>query len=102
MSSFTLTKQSNDTFLVTGDLTFFSIDKKMTGSFEFLNSAAKLQVDLAGVVLADSAGLALIIEWIKYSKLYNTQLKFNNMPQQILTIALLSDFNLEHYIENNN
>lgn len=94
MPTFNVIKQSNNYYHVEGDLTFFSLDKNNIKSFGFLNSSKKLCMDLAKVSAADSAGLALMIEWIKQSKLCGTKLSFKNIPQQLLTLAKLSNIDI--------
>lgn len=98
MSAFSLIKQSDDCYFVEGELTFFTLNKKTIKSFDFLNATKKICIDLEKVTVADSAGLALMIEWIKHSKLYNTKLTFKNIPQQLLTLAKLSDLDLQEFL----
>lgn len=71
-------------------MTFYAIDKKVSGAFEFLTGPKVVTVDLAGVKNADSAGLALIFEWIKYARSKRVQLRIKNIPTQILNLATLS------------
>ncbi|NOQ77720.1 MAG: STAS domain-containing protein [Methylococcaceae bacterium] len=98
MSTFTLSKQLDNHYFIDGDLTFLSINKKTMPSFDFLKQTNEIQIDLKKVVSADSAGLALLLEWIKHSKLYNTKLVFKNIPHQLLTLAALSGLDLNEYL----
>lgn len=100
MSYFSLNKQSDTRYFIEGQITFASLNKATIPSFEFLKSAKKIDLDLEKVTAADSAGLALILELIKYSKLYNTKLNFKNTPQQLLTLAALSELDLNDYLAN--
>lgn len=97
MTAFTLVEQSNDYYFAKGDLTFFTLNKKTITSFDFLNTEKKICIDLKEVNTADSAGLALMIEWIKHSKRYKTSLTFKNIPQQLITLAKLSGFDTNEY-----
>ena len=47
-------------------------------------------MDLGKVGNADSAGLALMLEWIKHARSKRVQLRFINMPGQLLNLAKLS------------
>jgi phospholipid transport system transporter-binding protein len=47
---------------------------------------------LSRVTNADSAGLALLIEWIKYTRSNRISLHFKNIPEQLLSLAKLSGF----------
>lgn len=92
MSSLNIIKESNGYFVIDGDLTFATIDKQTLKSFSFLKAAKEVTIDLSRVPSTDSAGLALMIEWIKYSRHNRTQITFNNIPEQLLNLAKLSGF----------
>jgi phospholipid transport system transporter-binding protein len=94
MSAFKLTSNNHSTYFVEGDLTFFSINKETISSFKPLNSAKKIIIDLSKVNNVDSAGLALLIEWIKHSKINRINLSFINIPEQLVTLAKLSGFEI--------
>jgi phospholipid transport system transporter-binding protein len=49
-------------------------------------------INLSHVVCTDSAGLALMIEWIKYTRQHRIQLRFKNIPEQLRNLAKLSGF----------
>ena len=78
---------------VKGDLTFTTINKKTVQAIQFKSSRysnENLTIDLSAVNNSDSAGLALMIEWMKLSKLHNVELNFKHIPEQLLTLAKLS------------
>jgi len=97
MPVFNLIKLSDGAYFVEGNMTFSTLNKKTIKSFDFLNTTKDIHIDLEKVTAADSAGLALMIEWLKHSKLYNTKLRFRNIPQQLLTLAKLSDLDLHEF-----
>ncbi|MFZ2312187.1 MAG: STAS domain-containing protein [Methylobacter sp.] len=90
MSKLNIIDQGAGHFVVDGDLTFSTIDKQSVKSFSFLKAAKEITIDLGRVSCTDSAGLALMIEWIKYTRHNKTQLRFKNIPEQLLTLAKLS------------
>lgn len=92
MSKLAIIDQGSGVFVVDGDLTFASIDKKTVKAFDFLNTSKVITIDLERVVCTDSAGLALMIEWIKYTRQQKTQLRFKNIPEQLRNLAKLSGF----------
>ncbi|WP_333875864.1 STAS domain-containing protein [Methylobacter sp.] len=92
MSRLNIIKQGPRHFVIDGDLTFATIDKQSLKSFSFLRAASEVTVDLSRVANTDSAGLALMIEWIKYARHNRTQLNFKNIPEQLLNLAKLSGF----------
>ena len=48
-------------------------------------------IDLAGVKGTDSAGLALLVEWLSIAKTAGRVLRYENIPSQLLQLAKLSD-----------
>jgi phospholipid transport system transporter-binding protein len=50
-----------------------------------------LYVDLAGVTESDSAGLALLIEWLRIARRDGHTIHFANMPPQINALARISE-----------
>ena len=48
-------------------------------------------VDCSAVPNADSAGLALLIEWRRWAHQHGRHLQFTNLPTQISAIAHLSE-----------
>jgi phospholipid transport system transporter-binding protein len=55
------------------------------------DGSATIVVDCATVPHADSAGLAVLIEWRRWAHLHGRHLKFANLPAQISAIAHLSE-----------
>jgi phospholipid transport system transporter-binding protein len=92
VSKLDIINQGAGQFVVNGDLTFASIDKKTVKSFDFLNTSKLVTIDLSHVACTDSAGLALMIEWIKYTRQHRIQLRFKNIPEQLRNLAKLSGF----------
>lgn len=90
MSKLNIIDQGEGHFIIDGDLTFSTIDKQTLKSFAFLKTAKHVTVDLSRVACTDSAGLALMIEWIKYTRDHKIQLRFKNIPEQLLNLARLS------------
>lgn len=91
-----ITEVSNGHFIVKGDLTFATLDKAALEHCKFLNSAKHVVIDLQHVGKTDSAGLALMIEWLKMSKKNGAELQLENIPLQLQSLAKLSGF--EQYL----
>ncbi|MDD4913853.1 MAG: STAS domain-containing protein [Methylococcales bacterium] len=97
MSRLLLIEQAPGYYHVTGSLTFANIDRRTLKSLKFLKGAGSICIDLAKVEATDSAGLALMIEWIKLSRSNNIRLAFKNIPEQLYTLAKLSGFDKNEY-----
>lgn len=50
-----------------------------------------LDVDLGGVGESDSAGLALLIEWLRMARQSQKAIRFANVPAQIEALARISE-----------
>lgn len=55
------------------------------------DGSSEILVDCAGAAPADSAGLAVLIEWRRWAIQHGRHLKFVNLPVQISAIAHLSE-----------
>lgn len=76
--------------LVSGTLTFDTVNKLLDDSQSWLKKVSNIDIDLSGVTHSDSAGLALLIEWHRYAKQNKKEIIFKNPPVQLLNIAKLS------------
>ncbi len=84
-------------FKVTGEFTFSNISQDTVKSLPLGASIKHLVIDLSDITKADSAGLALMIEWIKHSKKSRIKICFQNIPDQLLALAKLSGFDNNPY-----
>jgi phospholipid transport system transporter-binding protein len=99
MTAYNITEESSGRYLLTGELTFLSINKKTMKSFDFIKSNERCCLNLEQINSLDSAGLALIIEIIKLAEKYKTELTFDNIPPQLVVLSRLGGFNISRYIE---
>lgn len=76
---------------LTGDLSFCSVPALREQALPLLQQAEDtLEIDLSGVGRSDSAGLALLVEWMRTAKRLNKSLRYLNIPMQMLAIARVS------------
>jgi len=54
-------------------------------------SAEPLEVDCSGVKDSDSAGLAVLIDWVATARAAGRRLRFENLPAGIRAAAKISD-----------
>ncbi|OAI25776.1 lipid asymmetry maintenance protein MlaB [Methylomonas koyamae] len=97
MSKLALIEQASGYYTLEGSLTFASINKQTPKSFRLLKGMDSMCIDLSHVKATDSAGLALMIEWVRLSRMSRVQLRFENIPDQLLALAKLSGFNEIEY-----
>jgi phospholipid transport system transporter-binding protein len=91
VSATTITASGNDVFRVSGALTFDTARDLLQLSQSLFAQASKLNIDLSAVSGADSAGLALLIEWYRAASRANKTICFSNVPTQLHTLAKISD-----------
>jgi len=74
-------------WVLLGDLSFTTVPA-LRGALD-INSAdrPRISIDLAGVTRSDSAGLALLVEWLRESDRLGKTITFLNMPVQMQSIA---------------
>jgi phospholipid transport system transporter-binding protein len=83
--------QEGDRSLVTGVLHFTSVTALLKSGTEAISNGRAAVIDLSGVSDSDSAGLALLIEWLSVAKAGNRSLRYENIPAQLHQLARLSD-----------
>ena len=81
--------QSDGQFLITGDLDFHTVPRVWNVSQSLFAGSKALTIDLSGVESTNSAGLALLIEWIRFADSKNCSIKFLNLPEQMRQLAQL-------------
>jgi phospholipid transport system transporter-binding protein len=78
-------------YRVNGELSFGTVGALLEQSRKTFDAASSLDIDLSGVNHSDSAGLALLIEWLRLAKRSGKKLNYSNLPPQLLAIAHMSD-----------
>lgn len=75
---------------IAGDLTFETVRCLRERGSELFREGGDVTLDLNAVTRADSAGLALMVEWLRHAKRMRARLQVVNMPDQMLEIARMS------------
>lgn len=81
---------STEMILVSGALTFSTVNRVLQDIKSLVASLPKLQVDLSDVTRSDSAGLALLVHWMRAAKQAKKSLVFYHVPAQMMAIASAS------------
>jgi phospholipid transport system transporter-binding protein len=74
-----------------GDLSFQTVTAALERSKSLFSAHPVIEIDLAGVMRADSAGLALLLEWVNWAHRSDRRLRFRSLPAQITAIAEISE-----------
>lgn len=83
----TLTHQGEGRFTLTGDLNFHTVPRVWQQGKDVFNGYQSVEVDLSGVSHCNSAGLALLIEWLRVARTNNQSVVFRQLPTQMRDIA---------------
>lgn len=78
-------------FRVEGELSFATAADALAESRALFRDHAVIELDLSGVTRGDSAGLALLLEWVTWARKNARELQFNRVPEQLLAIAQISE-----------
>lgn len=93
--------KSSDMVLVSGELTFLTVNRVLDDIQSLVASLSTLQIDLSDVTRSDSAGLALLVHWMRAAKQAKKQLVFHHIPAQMLAIASASGLDELLPVQNN-
>jgi phospholipid transport system transporter-binding protein len=78
-------------FRVSGVLDASTVGALLKESGAAFGTADRLEVDLADVTESDSAGLALLIEWVRLATRADRSIRFNHVPKQLAALAKISE-----------
>lgn len=78
-------------YSLSGELSFATVTELLQQSRSLFAGESSVEVDLSGVTHGDSAGLSLLIEWLRQAKLQSRQLRYVALPAQLNALASISD-----------
>ena len=76
---------------LSGSLNFYTVPALENALDELLSENQPITIDLSRVSRSDSAGLALMIEWLKRATQANVELTLLNLPAQMQNITRVSN-----------
>ena len=91
MSSVSIEPGDNG-FVVAGELNVRTVPGLLPQAQAlFLSNSGDINVDLQKVTRADSSGIAILIEWMRTARDNQRQIRFYNVPEQLMAIAKVCD-----------
>lgn len=87
MSDFELKDLGDGNFEVSGDMSFETAEQILRVSQRVFAQHENVRVDMSAVEKADSAGLALLLEWMSWEKQGLSKFDFVSIPTSVLAIA---------------
>jgi phospholipid transport system transporter-binding protein len=89
--AFEFEPMSGGRFAVSGVFGFATVSEILERSRTLFDGVPVIKVDFSAVSDADSAGLALLLEWVSWAKAAERELRFFDVPPQIQAIARISE-----------
>ena len=80
-------RQDTRSYGVHGAMTFESVTELWKQGDAMFTDNTVVQIDLAGVTRTDSAGLALLVEWLREASRQGGRIEFLNLPPQVRALA---------------
>jgi len=90
VGTFAIERAGPGQLVARGELGFATAAEALGAGLKLFDGA-DFTIDLAGVTDSDSAGLAVLIEWLAQANARHVNLHYLNVPKQILAIAHISD-----------
>lgn len=88
----TVTRTAENRYAVSGPLTFATARRALQAGLDaFSGATGPIDVDFAGVGAADSAGLAVLIEWLAWARRSRRELRYSGLPPAIRAVARISE-----------
>ncbi len=90
-------EQRDGRLVLSGELDHEGVSRALKESRGWLSTGTgPLSVDLAGVSRSESAGIALLLEWLRQAKRQGREIEFLNPPAQMR--SLMHFFELERVL----
>jgi len=87
VGDFELQDLGDGRFALTGEMSFVSAERILKASEKPFEEHTQLEIDLSGVTESDSAGLALLLEWVTWANHTVREIRFVGMPERVMAIA---------------
>ena len=89
----TISEAGEGRLVVTGELTFATArEARHVGLLALESSRAeRIVVDCSGVTRADSAGLAVLLDWLAWGRRKSRAVSLTNLPESLVAIARISE-----------
>jgi len=97
MSAFELKDLGGGKFAISGEMTFATASEILRASEAPFEEHSLIEVDLSGITATDSAGLALLLEWITWANHTVREISFTSVPKIITAIARVTE--VEHLLK---
>lgn len=91
MDQFSIQRVADGRLQASGVLGYVTAGRALPAGLALIPKGAACTIDLSRVTEADSAGLAVLVEWLATAKSRGTVIHYEGIPPQILAVARISD-----------
>jgi len=91
VADFSLSRSAPDRLVASGALGFETAARALRDGTALIAGQGSQVVDLGGITEGDSAGLAVLVEWLATAQARGVVLRYENVPAQMLAVAKISD-----------
>ena len=91
VTGFLIAPAGDGRLAASGPLDFATAAAALRAGLGLMTGDRAWSIDLSGVTAGDSAGLAVLVEWISAARERGTSVRYESVPAQILAIARISD-----------
>jgi phospholipid transport system transporter-binding protein len=90
--AFRLSAGAQGALSAAGPLTFATARAARLAGLAAVRAASQaLQIDCAGITHADSAGLAVVLDWLAAARLAGRPLRLTGLPEGLMALARISE-----------
>jgi phospholipid transport system transporter-binding protein len=88
-----ITEAAPRRFSVRGPLTFGTARRARESGIRAFNASgnSEVEIDCSEVTQADSAGLAVLLDWLAWGRKNGRRLRLTNLPEPIQAVARISE-----------
>lgn len=87
VNDFELQDHGHGRFSLSGAMNFETAEEILRASEKPFEEHTQLGIDLSGVTDCDSAGLALLLEWVTWANHSVREISFTGIPEKVQAIA---------------
>jgi phospholipid transport system transporter-binding protein len=91
MAGFRIESAGDGRLVASGPLDFATAAAALRAGLGLMSAGRACTIDLSGVTAGDSAGLAVLVEWMSAARERGSSVRYESVPAQILAIARISD-----------
>jgi phospholipid transport system transporter-binding protein len=91
VTHFAITTDGDGRVKASGELSFETAARALRCGLDLLRPDGAWVIDLSGVTSGDSAGIAVLVEWLAAVRAAGGNVRYEGVPTQMLAIARISD-----------